>query len=140
MIPTRVPLNAYQGATFETTITLVSGNSTLPVNLTNFGANFVAGPYLNLLSASPTVSGNVSINGPAGQIFLTISGTATGVMYQPQQYYLKITFPDGNTGYLINGTINFVNPYNSVSGPNIVPFEVGPNQITIEVMNFEDFV
>lgn len=129
-----------RGATWNATISLVSGNSSIPINLTGWQANLTVGPYLYLYSTLPTVSGNVGLGGTSGQIQLTISGSVTAKMYSPQQFYVGLTSPNGNFGVIMNGTMNFISPFNI--GANKPPKNVtmGSIDTTVDISNWDDFV
>ena len=106
----------------------------------NLSTSFRIIPYININSNVPTVSGSVTINASQGQIFVTISGSATSTIYSPQPYYISLTLPNGNMGILMNGTINFISPYNTPVLARPRPLVISSPDVTINISDSDDFV
>lgn len=139
------PVNAnfgiVRGTTANWTITLVSGSNSpgaIPIDLTGFESQLVVGPFINLSSTNLTVSGGLVVGGTTGVIQVVMSGVATN-LYSPQQYYVSLLAPNGNYQILMNGSINFISPFNrAIAAPRGNYIIGSPQDVIIGVDGFDD--
>lgn len=97
-----------QGATWRTTLTVKDATGTT-VDLTGYTARMQIRPSVEsttvLLELNTTGSG-ITVTGPAGQIALLITATATtGINWTGAVYDLELTAPSGDVTRLLQGRV-----------------------------------
>ncbi|MER5322323.1 LtfC-like domain-containing protein [Streptosporangium roseum] len=107
MTAANLPLLIEQGATFKHALAIEDDNG--PVILTGYTARMDIRPCpgsATLLHRLTTGNGGISINGPAGEITLTIPSAITATFtWGRAEYDLLLTAPDNADDRLIEGPV-----------------------------------
>lgn len=96
---TRVPLRIQQGATFRRRVTVAAASGD-PVDLTGFTARMQVRedyPAETVMLEASTDDGRITVDGPAGVLWITVPPTATAALprYGFGVYDLELVSPDG---------------------------------------------
>lgn len=109
MQPGRYNITVYKGTTFSLAPVWKIDNS--PVDITNYTVDMQvrAATDQPIIVELSTSNGKASINGPLGQITLTLSAAQTTALTAGNYFYdLNLTSPDSTVWKILQGAFNVV--------------------------------